>query len=183
MGEEVWVEVETGNMVGPTKSGLDELYAYEAEILPELVLASGKKEKVLECDIFSTPHHITGKDSDGADLAYAVMVEGNPVCAGRLVSIVIIDHFPSGSGNVTVLGVGTFGIASWDRKNSGALGNDDHGQICGQAETVAAGGFGGYECGQVWGYFMKDAHPPGVMLNNIIETESPFAPLLSALVE
>ena len=202
VGQQVWIEIETGNMVGPTKSGLDELYEHESVTLNGLLLADGKYEDIWECDVFSTPHPLTGMDRDGLERATATYVEGNGInrenpltlvdewydyrrgCNQRLVSIAIIDHFPSGGGYALVLGVGTFGIASWDRKNPGALGNGDVDtkQICGQAKTVDKGGDGGFECGMVWGYFMKDAQPPSVLLN-IIETDNPFAPLLIAMVE
>ena len=114
-----------------------------------------------------------------------------PGCECRLVSIVIINEFPSGSGEALVLGVGTFGIARWDRVGSGAyLGNHNQGEmICGQASTVkqgespeGLGGAGGFDCGQLWGYFMKDARAPETLLT-IMDEASPFAPLMSALVE
>ena len=83
-----------------------------------------------------------------------------------------------------VMGVGTFGIARWDRTapNGDALGNAGLNQICGQGIPTNKGGVGGYECGQVWGYFMKEAKPPEVLLK-IIETDNPFAPVMIALVE
>lgn len=205
VGSQVWIDIETGNMVGPTIDGISSLYDQEEIIVPGLdVAGSNQPEESYVCDVYSTPDPITGMDRDGLERAMAVMVEDNdtsqidPVtsiwkdysyvpllgCNQRLISIAIIDQFPSGSGFATVVGVGTFGIARWDRTSpyGDALGNADLNQICGQGIPLNKKGVGGYECGQVWGYFMKGAKPPSVLLK-IIETDNPFAPNMIALVE
>ncbi len=203
VGKTVWVEIQTGNMVGPTISGVGDLYNYETVMPIGLdVEGGGQPEDTLWCDVLATPDPETGFDRDGLERAMATMVEGHNRtqlvatneltksehfpsrgCNRRLISIAIIDHFPTGGGEALVLGVGTFGIARWDRTPSygDALGNADLGQICGQG-IGPPGGVGGFECGHVWGYLMKEAKPPEVLLN-IIETDNPFAPLLVALVE
>jgi len=188
VGDTVWVEIQTGNIVGPTESGVDEKYSYEATIPPGLLLSTGKYEDTLECDVLSTPDPITGLDPDGKAAAVVAWVDDPlPRCDFRLISIVVIDHFPDGGGNALVLGIATFGIARWDRSSpSGdAMGNNATSpkQSCGQASTVKSGGDGGYECGQIWGYFMQDAIPPDALLGKMGDADSPFAPRVYALTE
>ncbi len=184
-GQSVWVEVQTGNLVGPTNNGLEALYNGES-FTTNLFVYKNKKEVSLECDVLSTPHPITGIDPDGKDLAESAWVDSPiPGCERRLISVVILDSFPSGSGYVEVLGVATFGIARWDRtpKFGDAMGNDDVGQTCGQSYPVKDGGDGGYNCGQVWGYFMQDAMPPDALLTKLGGSNNVFAPLMTALIE
>ena len=194
VGQTIWVEIETGNLTGSTENAMALLYESEAEVLPPLPVYKAKFETNLECDVLSTPDSISGLDPDGKDLAEDAYVNNPlPGCDYRLVSIAIIDHFPSGGGNAQVLGIGTFAITRWDRTPTigDAMGNDSPDpldplapkQACGQAFTVKEGGAGGYECGQIWGYFMQDALPPNVLLGDFGDSPAPFAPILRALVE
>jgi hypothetical protein len=165
--ESVQVEPQTGNLGQNTNSALEDRYAVEG--------ADG----VYECDIPSTPDATTGLDPVGKALAEDKFVDDpEPGCDFRLVVVPLIDHFPQGhSDTILVLGVATFGIAKWDRTpNYGdAVGTTD--QECGEASGS------GFECGMVWGYLMKDALPPDFLLEQIGDTDNPFAPLLIALVD
>ena len=220
VGDTVQVDIETGNMVGPTMqgleggSGVEGLYADEPcggmyGIKTVTAGASTTTEDKCMCDVQATPHPVTGMDPDGkdrADATYAVgrdFIDGDddspfdgvsfdflPGCESRLVSIVVIDKFPQGSGTAEVLGVATYSIAAWDRTspNKATIGNDSgplpptpH-QSCGQGVTEWDGVTGGYECGQVWGYFMQGVKPPEVLLQ-ISDTDNPFAPVFIAMVE
>ena len=183
VGGEVWVDVQTGNLTGPTNGGINDLYANELTTDTRLQVYKNKTERALECDVPSKPHPITGMDAAGKEAAKAKWVDYP--CDKRLVSIVIIDHFPDGGGLVEVLGVATFGIASWDRtpEFGDAMGNETTGQICGQAFPVNDGGKGGYQCGQVWGYFMHDAYPAQALLGGISASNNPFAPQFIALTD
>ena len=194
---EVWVEVETGNMVGPTMGGLNNLYG-EENITGSLQVYRAKKakgvitgyesvnERTLECDVMSKPDPITGMDPDGKDAAEVAWVYDpiKPECRRRLVSILIIDEFPDGAGTVKVLGFATFGIARWDRTPpwNDAMGNGTSDEICGQSYPVEYGGNGGYPCGQLWGYLMDGAYPPQALLGGL-GAFTPFAPQFIALTE
>ena len=93
-----------------------------------------------------------------------------PQCAGadpedpvpsRVVMISIIDAFPSGAGNLTVYGIGTFYIAGWCKVG-------DH-------DCPAAG--------NVYGYLLTDIDilPPENILTGV--SDNPFAPRVEELVE
>ena len=193
-GQEVWVEVETGNMLGPTMGGLNTLYDNE-DVVSFLPIYRYKRatdeyvsvnERTLECDVMSKPDPITGLDYDGKAAAEAKWVYApSPVyCNRRLVSILIIDEFPDGFGVVEVLGFATFGIARWDRISpwNDAMGNGPE-ESCGQSYPADYGGNGGYPCGQIWGYLMRDAYPPQALLGGLGNTSNPFAPQIIALTE
>lgn len=163
-GETVNVETQTGNLGQNTNSALTDRY-------PASTWAA--------CDVAATPDAITGLDPDGHADAIDRFVD-NPTsgCEQRLVMVPIILEFPQGSSDdIEVLGVGVFGIASWDRNAAWGDAEGTASDECG----AAAGG--GYECGMVWGFFMQDARPPGFLLERIGDTDNPFAPLLIALVE
>lgn len=200
--DSVWIDIQTGNMVGPSISGVDELFSYEETVSPSLLVDGGKYEETLICDVLSMPDPDTGRDPRGKDRADATYVAGrgftdtdinspfygetfdyNPIdrCNRRLVSIVVIDQFPSGSGTAVVLGVATYSIARWDRTPAynDAMGNSANGEVCGQTDPKDGVG---YACGQIWGYFMQDASPPDVLLQ-ISDTDNPFAPVFIAMVE
>ena len=165
-GGTVQVDPQTGNLGENTNSALEDRYAVEG--------ADG----VYECDVPSTPDATTGLDPVGKALAEDKFVDDpEPGCDFRLVVVPIIDQFPDGHKQILVLGIATFSIASWDRtpKYGNAVGTTD--QQCG----VATGA--GFECGMVWGYLMKDALPPDFLLEQIGDTDNPFAPLLIALID
>ena len=73
-------------MVGPTMAGLEGgggsygLYEYESIIGTKLVVGAGGQlntpEDILQCDVQSTPHPVTGLDPDGKDRADAMYVAG-----------------------------------------------------------------------------------------------------------
>lgn len=166
-GKTVQVETQTGNLGQNTNAALGSRYAAEG--------ADG----VYECDVASAPDATTGLDPDGKAVAEDKFVnDPQPGCDFRLVVVPIIDHFPQGhSDTILVLGVATFGIAKWDRNSpwGDALGTET--VECGQASGS------GFDCGMVWGYLMKDALPPDFLLEQIGDTDNPFAPLLIALIE
>ena len=166
-GETVQVETEPGNLGQNTNAALVDRYAAEG--------ADG----VYECDVASTPDATTGLDPDGKAVAEDKFVDDpEPGCDFRLVIVPVIHHFPTGaSEDILVLGVATFGIAKWDRTPAygNAVGTVD--DECGQA------GGTGFECGMVWGYLMADALPPNFLLEQIGDTDNPFAPLLIALID
>jgi Flp pilus assembly protein TadG len=163
-GETVEVETQTGNLGQNTNSALTDRY-------PASTWAA--------CDVAGTPDPATGLDPDGhADAIDRYVDDPVPGCEQRLVMVPIILEFPQGSSDdITVLGVGVFAIASWDRT---APWGDAEGTDADECGTAAGGG---YACGMVWGYFMQDARPPEFLLERIGDTDNPFAPLLIALVE
>jgi len=162
----VQVDPQTGNLGQNTNAALADRYAREG--------ADG----VYECDVPSTPDATTGLDPVGKALAEDKFVDDPvPGCDFRLVVVPVIDHFPDGHKQILVLGVATFGIAKWDRKSPW---NDSFGTAtaeCGQASGS------GFDCGMVWGYLMADALPPDFLLEQIGDTDNPFAPLLIALID
>jgi hypothetical protein len=162
------VDTQTGNMGANTKSALEDRY-----------LAEGA-DGVYECDIASTPDATTGLDPDGKDAARDKFVDDpEPGCDFRLVVVPVIHHFPpqGASEDILVLGVATYGIAKWDRNAPWGDGLGTTADECGEAAEP------GFDCGMVWGYLMKDALPPDFLLEQIGDTDNPFAPLLIALVE
>ena len=163
-GEDVNVETQTGNLGQNTNSALTMRY-------PASTWAA--------CDVLATPDPVTGLDPDGHAAAIDRYVDDPvPGCEARLVMVPIIEEFPQGaSDDIHVIGVGVFGITSWDRTAPWGDAEGDAGDECGTA-TV-----GGFACGMVWGFFMQDAVPPGFLLERIGDTDNPFAPLLIALVE
>jgi hypothetical protein len=164
-GEEVHVGPQTGNLGQNTHAGLAERYADEA--------ASG-----YPCDIAATPDPVTGMDPDGREEAYERYVNSTG-CEHRLVLIAVIEEFPTGhSDSIHVLGVSTFAIVRWDRQAPWGNAEGTTEDACGEA----AGG-SGFQCGMVWGFLMKDAFPPEFLLDQIGDTDNPFAPLLVALTE
>lgn len=163
----VQVDPQTGNLGKNTNAALVDRYAKEG--------ADG----VYECDVRSTPDPTTGLDPVGKAIAEDKFVDDpEPGCDFRLVVVPIIDHFPQGhSDSILVLGLATFGIAKWDRNSpwGDALGTVN--EECGQATGA------GFDCGMVWGYLMTDALPPYFLLEQIGDTDNPFAPLLIALID
>ena len=163
-GEDVSVGTQTGNLGQNTNAALTDRY-------PTTTWAA--------CDVESTPDAVTGVDPDGHAEARDRYVD-SPVsgCEERLVMVPIISAFPQGSSDdVHVLGVGVFAIVKWDRT---APWGDVEG-----ASSASCGNAGGeaYACGMVWGFFMQAAQPPGFFLEQISDTNNPFAPLLIALIE
>lgn len=168
-GETVQIETETGNLGQNTNSALEDRYSEEA------VDADG----TYECDVASTPDATSGLDPDGKAIAEDKFVEEpQEGCDFRLVVVPVIDHFPQGhSDTILVLGVATFGIAKWDRNSPWGDAQGTTSDECGEASGS------GFECGMVWGYLMQDARPPDFLLEQIGDTDNPFAPLLIALIE
>ncbi len=179
-GDTVNISVQPGNFGTNTNTPLNNRYAIEA--------ANG-----YYCDVPVTPDPFTGLDTNGRDLVQAVYVEGRPSqgyvftpgCDYRLVSIPFISHFPpqGASEDVLVLGVSTFAIVGWDRQAAWSNQEADTATDC----VPPGGGWPGagetFKCEMVWGYFMKDALPPDILVNQISETGNPFAPLMIAMVE
>ncbi|MEZ4503842.1 MAG: pilus assembly protein TadG-related protein [Dehalococcoidia bacterium] len=162
-GQNVVVGLQGGNLGQNTDNALRDRYADEGAPWP--------------CDVAATPDEITGYDADGRTEAYSRFATGD--CADRLVLIPILYSMPpqgGGSDSLQVLGVATFGLASWNRvSNKDAYGTD--GSACSTNNDA------GYGCGMVWGYLMEGLRPPDFLLQRISDTDNPFAPLLIALVE
>jgi hypothetical protein len=189
-GETVNVQVAPGNFGQNTHAALENRFAIEA--------ADG----IYECDVPVTPDPLTGLDTDGRDRVQGRYVEGRtyidnpgtaqeitydfrPGCDYRLVSIPVLAAFPAqgAAEDVLVLGISTFAIVGWDRQASWGNGEADTATDC----VPPGGGWPGagetFKCEMVWGYFMKDALPPDILVNQISDTGNPFAPLMIAMVE
>jgi hypothetical protein len=168
-GEDVVVGLQGGNLGQNTDNALRARYAAEA--------AAG-----WPCDVPATPVITTGYDPDGRALAYQRFDTNPPAgfnCADRLVLIPILGSMPpqgGGSASLEVLGVATFGLASWNR-----VSNKDAYGTTSQACSTSVGS--GFDCGMVWGYLMEGLRPPDFLLQRIADSDNPFAPLLIALVE
>lgn len=134
------------------------------------------------CDVGSTPEGQTGYDPDGKAVAVDRFVE-TPLdqCVDRLVVIPILYELPptgGGSADLEVLGVATFAIAKWNRQSN----RNTYGNSTAECSTSVPA-TGSYACGMVWGYLVKDAQPPGFLLEQIGNSNNPFAPLLVALID
>jgi len=185
-GETVNVQVAPGNFGKNTHTALNNRFAIEA--------ADG----IYECDVPVTPDPLTGMDTDGRDRVQGSYVEGRthienpgtaqeityefrPGCDYRLVSIPVLAAFPpqGAAEDVLVLGVSTFAIVGWDRQAPWSNDEADTANDCGNI-----GGPGpNFACEMVWGFFMKDALPPDILVNRISDSGNPFAPLMIAMVE
>ncbi|HET7737210.1 MAG TPA: hypothetical protein VFK32_01415, partial [Tepidiformaceae bacterium] len=125
----------------------------------------------------------SGYDPDGLARAYAAFDSSPPlaVCPERLVLIPILRSMPANGGGSTsleVLGVATFGIAKWTRAGSqSAYGTSL--LDCSTSVPTAQN----FECGMVWGFLMGGLQPPNILLEQIGDSDNPFAPLLIALVD
>jgi len=105
------------------------------------------------------------------------------VCAYRLVPIPIISSLPPhGGGDVTVLGVASFGVAKW---NSTVAQDRYQGTSTSACRNPGTGPLpvGEFKCGVVWGYLFTDVTPPEILLEQIGDSSNPFAPILIALVD
>lgn len=171
-GTEVAVGLQGGSLGINTRSGLNARYSDDAN--------AG-----FICDVNSDPETETGYDPDGRARAFANFDSAPPeeFCRERLVLIPILASMPpQGGGNseLEVLGVATFGIASWNRAgnpNDDPTGNPT--SSCSNSNPESD-----FNCGQVWGYLLQDLRPPEFLLQIIDpNSENPFAPLLIALVE
>jgi Flp pilus assembly protein TadG len=171
-GTDVAVGLQGGSLGINTRSGLNARYDEDAD--------AG-----FVCDVAADPETETGFDPDGRAEAFINFDTAPPAefCRERLVLVPIIVSMPSqGGGNdeLEVLGVATFGIASWNR--AGNPNDDPHGtpsSACSHGNDDS-----GFNCGQVWGYLLQDLRPPEFLLQVIDpNSENPFAPLLIALVD
>ncbi len=166
-GEYVSTGTDPGSNAKATYDGLEARYASEADHAA--------------CDVLARPDPETGIDAAARAAAHQkYVVDG--ICSFRLVLIPIIERFPNGSSDtLRVLGVATFAIIGWDRS---APHNDAEGNLTTDCEGPISGTTPTYACGAVWGFFMRDAIPPGFLLEQIDDdSDNPFAPLLIALVE
>lgn len=140
------------------------------------------------CDVASTPlpsnSQSPGYDPDGKLLAEAKFRNPttNPQCVYRLVPIPVVNALPpNGGGNVIIVGVASFGVARWNSTSS-------QDRYIGNATTACYEGpnnppAGNFPCGIVWGYLFAGVTPPDALLNQIGNSNNPFAPLLVALVD
>jgi len=168
-GTDVVVGLQGGNLGVNTTKALDARYADD-------------KAAGYICDVPADPVVASGYDPDGRADAFVAFDTNPPAafCPERLVLVPIIASMPpngGGSVQLQVLGVATFGIASWNRSsNKDAYGNP--GSACSTSNPSS-----GFACGMVWGYLMQDLRPPDFLLQKITNSDNPFAPLLIALVE
>jgi Flp pilus assembly protein TadG len=171
-GEDVAVGLQGGSLGINTRNALNDRYAEDQ--------AAG-----FVCDVLADPEIDTGFDPDGRAEAFQNFDTAVPAefCRERLVLVPILASMPpvgGGSADLEVLGVATFGIASWNRAGNP---NDDPsgnpGSACSNGNPESD-----FSCGQVWGYLMQDLRPPDFLLQVIDpNSNNPFAPLLIALVE
>ena len=177
-GTTVNVDLQGGTIANATNAGLQSRAPAAAWKLPGAQL----------CDVASTPLDYTtqspGYDPDGKALAATKFVNpsSNPQCAYRLVPIPIVSNLPpNGGGNVGVVGVASFGVARWNSTSA-------------QDKYIGSGSVPCYEgpnnppptafgCGVVWGYLFTGVTPPDSLLEQIGDTNNPFAPILIALVD
>lgn len=168
-GATVNVGLQGGNLGQNTDNALRDRYAAESPSW--------------SCDVAVSPSNATGYDPDGRTAAYAKFGASGPsLCAQRVVLIPILRSMPpNGGGNTSneVLGVAAFGLAGWNRDSNKDY-HADSTHDCRFVNNPPAGSFG---CGMVWGYFMEGLRPPGFLLQQIGDSENPFAPLLIALVD
>lgn len=168
-GTTVAVGLQGGNLGANTNKALNDRY-------PEDESAG------YVCDVSTSPDVETGHDPDGRADAFVVFDSAPPeeFCRERLVLVPILAEMPpNGCGNcaLEVLGVATFGIAAWNHdSNKDSYGNPGATCSTGNPDT-------GFDCGMVWGYLMQDLRPPEFLLQEISNSDNPFAPLLIALVE
>jgi hypothetical protein len=167
-GGNVSVGSDTGSNAKATFDGLERRYSTET--------SHGT------CDVAVKPDASSGRDPAGHSAAQAKYTAADAgICARRLVLVPIVEAFDNGSNpSMHVLGVATFAIVGWDRTNPYNDAQGTAGIVCGGTvpnKTPA------YSCGSVWGFFIKDAIPPDFLLNQIGDTDNPFAPLLIALVD
>lgn len=180
VGSSVAVELKPGNMGVNTQEALDVRYPDPA------VRAT--------CDVAISPTGGLGSSSPQASAydpagkarAQAKFVDNppHPACPDRLVMIPIFDRPLSQSGGsqtVIVLGIAVFGIANWADPGNRTFGADS-GQDCTQRQGNSVPN-GVFDCGMVWGYLFSDVMPPQSLLQQIGDSDNPFAPLLAALVE
>ena len=181
VGQTVAIDLSPGNRSGATNTGLQ---------LRPPAGAWNTGSGATACDVSATPMDNStqspGYDPDGKSLATARFVNPttNEVCAYRLVPIPIIPALPSsGGGTVTVLGFASFGVANWDRSN----GNRDYVATASSACALYSGNgqppAALFKCEAVWGYLFTGVTPPDALLNQIGNSNNPFAPLLIALVD
>jgi len=133
-----------------------------------------------QCDVASTPDPSNGYDPNGHLLAIAKYVNSTG-CEDRLVVVPVIASMPpqgGGSADITTLGVATFAITNWNR-----VSNKDAYGTTAQACSTSTPDTGSFPCGLVWGYLMKDARPPDFLLQQIGDSNNPFAPIMVGLVE
>lgn len=138
------------------------------------------------CDVEAHPDAESGLDPAGKAEAVETFDTNppDPACPERIVLVPILRTLPpqgGGSLAIEVLGVGSFGVAKWNRDNNkDAWGTSDvpcTPQQGGQEPSDE------YACGMVWGFFMQGVQPPGFLLEQVSDTDNPFAPLLIALIE
>ncbi|MBI2764679.1 MAG: Tad domain-containing protein [Chloroflexi bacterium] len=184
VGSSVNVDLQGGTIANATDNGLQARAPAAAWDLP-----GGAT-----CDVNSFPSQGAGSatypqspgyDPVGKAAATTKFVNptSNPQCAYRLVPVPIISALPpNGGGNVTVLGVASFGVAKWNSTSSqdryqgtSTLACRDPGN--GQPPT------GEFKCGVVWGYLFTGVTPPDALLEQIGDSNNPFAPILVALVD
>lgn len=133
------------------------------------------------CDVASTPDPLLGYDPDGKQTAIARFVDGT-ACSDRLVIVPILASLPpqgGGSADIHVLGIATFGIAKWNRDSN----KDTYGRTGIQDQcSTSVPDTNSFACGMVWGYLIEGASPPDFLLQQISDSDNPFAPILVALV-
>ena len=198
VGEEVYVEVQTGTQGQNTNSALVDLVTSHGEML-----VNGS----YTCDVQAWPDS-SGKDSDGKEELMTTRVVTDSVgqwtiqdqCAHRAVLVPFIQRFPSrgSSEPVRVLGLGVFYIAGWDR--DGPWGdaanwkiyyndNDNRTEETGCVSKKPNPPPGGrvekiWDCGMVWGYLLEGVNPADRFnLVRLSDKENPYAPIMVVLID
>jgi len=107
-------------------------------------------------------------------------------CKKRLVTFPIIEYFPSSGASepIPVLGIATFAIVGWERKQhkikGTPLGTDT--KACGTADPKE-GDDPVFDCGVVWGFILEGVESPFFLLTQFSESDNPLAPRMYALIE
>jgi Flp pilus assembly protein TadG len=182
VGQTVQVTLQPGTIANATDNGLQLRDPADAWDLPGGAV----------CDVAATPlannTQSPGYDPDGKAAASTKFVNptSNPQCVFRLVPIPIVTFLPpNGSADVVVLGFASFGVARWNSTASQDLYRGSGTQACFQGPNGSQGSdppeF--YKCGVVWGYIFTGVTPPDALLNQIGNSNNPFAPNLVALVD
>ena len=117
-GDQILTDTKPGDMGNPTRKALGNYYAYEKSDGIEDSLGWGWCDVQFELDpVDPSRGHVVGPYNPELDGAREGC-ERNPLTGGmgRVVLVPVIDHLPNGSSEpVTILGIASMYIVSWDR--------------------------------------------------------------------
>lgn len=177
VGDEVATGAQPGERPNATDTGLQARAPAETWKLP-----GGSV-----CDVDSKPDQF-GYDPDGKEDAIEKFVNPttNTQCAYRIVPVPIVKNLPGNSGQVIVIGIASFGVANWDRVNGAGKGKDYFGTPSASCRVYSGKDdppVTAFPCGDAWGYIFSGVTPPDALLQQIGESNNPFAPILIALID